>query len=446
MAFDRRFALGLAFRLIVALAGLIAFAAAVATPGLMVVRLVALLFAIIGTFSLWSYIQRTNREVARFIEAVRFGDMQARFARPEAGSGFEELGRALDEGMRTLRNERVRLSEASRFFEALVDDAPIALLTVDQEGRVETANKAARKLFNRHTGVSVADFDIYGGHLAGVLTDLAPGSRSTIILSSDLGPQRAIAHAATLARLGGTVRVISVQVIQEALNAVEVAAQSDLIRVLTHEIMNSITPVTSLARTAAQLIADADVNGDRTIADARVAAETVARRAEGLLHFVESYRAITRPPALHRKSFAAGPFADELIRLFEADFADTPVRIEVAVSPDGHLIDADPDLLAQAIINLLRNAAEAAIPHSDAPFVSLSIEGMRAGRTRLTIADNGPGIPDALRHDIFLPFFTTKKAGTGVGLSLVRQIILAHQGTIEAQSADDGANIFVVII
>lgn len=446
MGFDRRFAVGLALRLVLTLATLAAFAWSLATPGLGAVRIVAGLAAFAAAAALWRYVQRTNLEVARFIEAVRFGDVQARFARPEAGSGFERLGEALDSGIRALRDERARLSEASRYYEALIDDVPVALLTINAEGRVDLANKAARKLFNRHTGARPDDFEIYGRPLCRALTTLEPGQSETVILSSDIGPQRAILRGASLSRLGGMVRVIAVQVIQEALNSVEVAAQSDLIRVLTHEIMNSMTPVTSLARTAAGLIAEADRGGDPAVADARAAIETLARRADGVMHFVETYREITRPPRINRKRFAAAPFAAELQRLFEADGHWEDVALTIAVSPEDQMIDADPDMLAQVVINLLRNAADAATMNGDNPRVSLTIETMRSGRTRLLVADNGPGVPEDLRHDIFLPFFTTKKTGTGVGLSLARQVMLAHDGSIEIDGAAEGGALFRLIL
>jgi two-component system nitrogen regulation sensor histidine kinase NtrY len=442
MVFDRRFSLGLAVRLALAMAGLAGLAWSLLTPGLGAVRLVAALTALVAAIGLWHHVRRGNREVARFVEAVEFGDFQARFARPGADSGFDILGQALDRGIRKLRDERLRLMEASRFYEALADDAPAALLTIDPEGRIEPVNKAARKLFNRHAGVRPDDYAPYGRHFAATLTALEPGRSQTMLIETDIGPQRVLVRCASLTRLGGATRVIAVQVIQQALNAVEVAAQSDLIRVLTHEIMNSMTPVTSLARTAADLIAQADNGADPAIADARAAIETLARRADGVMHFVETYRTITRPPQVDRRLFAARPFANELARLFAADGDRRAVPLQVSVTPEHHRIDADPDLLAQVVINLLRNAADAAGEHGDAPLVALSIAALGAGRTRIEVADNGPGVPEALRHDIFLPFFTTKKTGSGIGLSLGRQVLLAHDGAIEIDQSTMGGALF----
>ena len=442
MGFDRHYALGLALRLVLVLACLAALAWSLLTPGLGAVRILCAASAAVSAMALWSHVRRANHEVARFVEAIQFGDLQARFARPGSDSGFDILGDALDRGIRKLRDDRVRLQEASRFYEALADDAPTALLTVDPEGRIEPVNKAARKLFNRHVGVRPDDYACYGGHFAATLGALEPGRSQTMLIETDIGPQRVLIRCGSLTRMGGATRVIAVQVIQQALNAVEVAAQSDLIRVLTHEIMNSMTPVTSLARTASDLMEQADDGANALIADARAAVDTLARRADGVMHFVETYRTITRPPQVDRRLFAARPFADELAKLFSADIDRSSIRLDVSVSPADHRIDADPDLLAQVVINLLRNAADAAECHRDNPEISFGITAISAGRTRIEVADNGPGVPEALRHDIFLPFFTTKKTGNGIGLSFGRQVLLAHDGSIEIDAAPSGGALF----
>src|SRR5205085_729800 len=364
----------------------------------------------------------------------------------QQGSGFGEMGEALEQGIRKLREERHRLSDANRFYEAVLDDAPTPLLTVDSEGRVELANKAARRLFVRHTGVRIEDFAEYGNAFAKWLREEGVGRPRLVPLMLDSVPQTAMVSTAAVHRLGGMVRVVSVQPIQGELNAVEIAAQSDLVRVLTHEIMNSMTPVTSLAQTAAGLIREADTAGDPLIADARAAVETLARRADGVMHFVESYRQISRVPEVRRRAFEAGPWARELEALFRASDASAGVELALSVMPDTLKIDADADLLCQVLINLLRNAAEAARGHSDKPLVSMSFAFTMGGRVQIEVADNGPGVPEALRQDVFLPFFTTKAKGTGVGLSLARQVVLAHRGSIALDESPSGGALFRILI
>src|SRR5690606_38921592 len=260
---------------------------------------------------LWQHVRRTNVELARFIDAVRFGDFSQGFAHRASGSGFSALGGVLDDALKRLRDEKHALIDANRVYEAVLDAAPTALLTVDQ-GKVELANKAARRLLVRHRGVRVEDFREYGEAFAQALEGGAVRRPRLVPLLSDGVPQTMLVSAAVVHRLGGLVRVVAVQPIQGELNAIEIAAQSDLIRVLTHEIMNSMTPVTSLAHSAAGLMRRVDKGGDADIADARAAVETLARRADGVMNFVESYRQISRAPEVRRREIDIPAWAGEL--------------------------------------------------------------------------------------------------------------------------------------
>lgn len=446
MAFRARFVAGLAWRAAVLLGTVFLFVASLTADGLAAARLLAAGLCIWAIAELWRFIQQTNFELARFIEAVRLGDLSQSFSHRAEGSGFAEVGNALDEGMRRLREERHRLSDANRFYEAVLDDAPTALLTVDSEGRVELANKAARRLLVRHQGVRIDDFRDYGDAFAKALADVSVGTPRLVPLMLDAVPQTAMVSAAAVHRLGGTVRVVAVQPIQGELNAVEIAAQSDLVRVLTHEIMNSMTPVTSLAQSAAALMAEADKGEDPLVGDARIAVETLARRADGVMHFVESYRQISRTPELRRRVFEVAPWARELEALFRASDMAAGVAFTLSVSPATLTMNADPDLMCQVLINLLRNAGEAAAGHSVAPAVSMSFAFVSGGRVQIEIADNGPGVPETLQQDVFLPFFTTKAKGTGVGLSLARQVVLAHRGSIVLGRSEAGGALFRILI
>jgi two-component system nitrogen regulation sensor histidine kinase NtrY len=441
-----RFVAGLLWRTVLLVAGVAVLILSLSASGLVAARVVAAAFCLWTIWGLWHHIQRTNLEIARFLEAIRLGDLSQSFSHRADGSGLTEIGDVLEAGIRALREERHRLVEAGRFCEAVLDDAPTALLTVDSEGRVELANKAARRLFTRHDGVRLADFAVYGDGFATALAARAAGRPRLVPLTLDSIPQSAMVSAAVVHRLGGLVRVFAVQPIQGELNAIEIAAQSDLIRVLTHEIMNSMTPVTSLAQTAAALMAEVDDGSSRDVSDARSAVETLARRADGVMHFVESYRQISRTPEVRRRLVDAGPWAREIEALFRASDAAAGVAFELSVSPEHVTLDADPDLLCQVLINLLRNAAEAARGHAPSPAVSLAFAQAPGGRLRIEVADNGPGIPPALRQDVFLPFFTTKAKGTGVGLSLARQIVLAHQGSIALAEAEGGGALFRILI
>lgn len=439
----RRFEVGLALRIAVLLIACIALAWAVARPGLYATSLLAGLITGAALAELWLFLRRTNLAIARFVEALGHGDLTQGFSGLGSGSGFDALGASLDGAIALLRRERAATEDRNRTLEALIDDVPSPLISIDADARVTLLNKAARRLLPG-VGVRLADLAAHGAGFAADVAAMKPGERRATRLEVGGAPTAALLSMAEVRPGRGTaMRILSIQPIQQELDRAELAAQTDLVRVLTHEIMNSMTPVTSLSATAASLIAAADKGDDPQISDARDAIETVARRAESVMHFVRTYRQLTRPPELRRRRVALAPLFAELKRLHNSDWPQMPLA--TSLTPAGLDIDADPDLLAQLLINLVRNAAEAAAGEEQ-PAVSLAATALKGGRIAIDVTDNGPGVPEALRQDIFLPFFSTKSEGTGVGLSLARQIALAHDGSLTCEPASPRGTRFRLLL
>ena len=442
MGFRRKFEFGLAWRTLVLVGALWLLSMSLNTADLRAGRLVALLIALAAIASLWSFIRRTNFIVSRFIESIRFEDYSQRFSDP-SGGGFDVLGDTLDAAMKALQARHMESSAEARFLSAVVDDSPSALITIDEDGRIELLNKAARQLFSRQHLQRVADLEVLGPELS-TAAKLPPGTRKITRLVLDGVPQKAIFASAQVARLDQPITIVSILPVQSELGALEVAAQADLVRVLTHEIMNSLTPVTSLARSGAEMVAAA-AKGGGDLSEAKTATETVARRAEGILRFVESYREFAQAPRVHRRTFKAKPWGEEILRLALTNAKEQEIEARVETQPDTLSLNADPELLAQAVLNLLRNAIRATAEVAK-PTLTLAMARERDGRFRIEVADNGPGIPADRREDVFLPFYTTYKGGSGVGLSFARQVALAHGGSIAALiSPDGGASIRIVI-
>ena len=437
-----RFEFGLAWRTLVLILAIWLLVKSFSMPDLRAAQLVAALLAFAVLATLWQFIRRTNFQVARFIESVRFEDYSQRFS-DRSGGGFDILGDALDAALKSLQARHVQASVEARYLSAIVDDSPSALLSVAEDGKIELLNKAARQLFARQSLTRREDLASLGPELAAA-AGLPPGTRKITRVMVDGTPHRAIFASAHVARLDGGVTILSILPVQSELGALEVAAQADLVRVLTHEIMNSLTPVTSLARSSADLVASAEEEGAE-LGDARIATETVARRAEGILRFVESYREFAQTPDVRRRSFAALPWAEELLRLALANAPERHAGAGLEVKPDTLKLNADPELLSQAILNLLRNAFRVTAEVAD-PVVVLAISRQAGGRYRIEVRDNGPGIAADRREDVFLPFYTTHKGGSGVGLSFARQVALAHGGSISADDAPEGGAAIVLVI
>ena len=439
-ALGRRFEVGLGLRIGMLLLAGAALAWAITRPGLYATTLLAGLVTGAVLAELWLFLRRTNMAVARFIEALTHGDFTQGFAGGGGGGGFDALGASLEAAITRLRDERSATQDENRYLAALVDDVPSPLLSVDEDGRVALLNKAARRLLGN--GARIGDLAVHGEAFAADVAAMKPGERRRTRMLVAGAPTAALLSMAEVRMpRRAALRIVAVQPIQQELDRAELAAQTDLVRVLTHEIMNSMTPVTSLSATAAALMAQADTGENAAITDARQAIETVARRSEGVMHFVRTYRQLTRPPELRRRRVVLAPLFAELARLFASDWPDLPLAVSTA--PAGLAVDADPDLLAQVLINLLRNAAEAV---DGVGTVALSAAALPGGRVAIDVTDDGPGIAEELRQDIFLPFFSTKKDGTGVGLSLARQIALAHDGALTCEAMDGGGTRFRLLL
>ena len=440
--FRHKFEFGLAWRTIALVLAIWLLSQALAAPDLRAGRIVAALIAFAALASLWQFIRRTNFQLARFIESVRFEDYSQRFS-DSSGGGFDVLGDALDAALKTLQARHVEAAVEARYLSAIVDDSPSALLALDDDGGVEMLNKAARQLFARQHITRREDLAALGPELSAAIK-LPAGTRKITRILIDGIPHRAIFASAQVARLDRGVTIFSILPVQSELGALEVAAQADLVRVLTHEIMNSLTPVTSLARSSAEMVAAAEAAGV-DLGDAKIATETVARRAEGILRFVESYREFAHAPEVRRSSFPARLWGEEIMRLALTNAGERPIDARLEVTPETMKLNADPELLAQAMLNLLRNAIRATL-EVEQPLIRMSIRRQAGGRYRIEIRDNGPGIPADRREDIFLPFYTTHRGGSGVGLSFARQVALAHGGSISADDSPEGGTSLIMII
>ncbi len=391
----------------------------------------------------------TNREVARFLEAVEFDDASQSFSDRGQGGSFRELGPALNRVMDQMRKTRGEREEQSHLLRSLVEHVPVALIGIYDGGGVRPLNSAARRLFSTRILQNRGDLNYYGDAFAQNILDLAPGATALVKMERGGAPLH-LKAAATQVIIGGVPqRLISLQNIESELNAQELAAWQALIRVLTHEMMNSLTPVSSLSATAHALVGEvqnempADAPYAAKLKDADEALDAVARRSEGLLHFVQSYRRLTKNLVPRIEHMPVRRVFSRIERLMGPDFADRGIAFSTVIEPETLEVSADAELLDQALINLIRNAVDVLKDRNERR-ITLSARLDHDGNTAIAVADNGPGVPAENRERIFVPFFTTKRQGTGVGLSLTRQIALVHGGSIDVADSDGGGATFTL--
>ena len=401
-------------------------------PAVTVAAALLLLYQIYG---LVHFVDRTNRDLARFLAAIRYADFSQTFVTGGLGSSFDELKTAFNEVLDSFRLARAEKEEQARYLQTVVQHIGVGLLVFDDGGRVSLINNAAKRLLGVPRLGDIADLDRVSPGLAAALKKLGPRGRDLVRLEEI---QLAL-HASVFRTEDREHTLVALQDIGPDLDEKETEAWQNLIRVLTHEIMNSITPIASLAATADGMLKEGDLDGE-TAEDIRTAVGTIQRRSEGLMQFVEAYRGLTRVPA---PSFEIVPVAGVFSRveqLLRPQFAESGIELHTEVDPPGLELTADPGQVEQVLINLLSNAREATEGGAGAR-VDLSAHLAR-GKVVVEVADNGPGIVEEALGKLFIPFFTTRQNGSGIGLSLCRQIMRLHRGSISVRSQPGVRTVF----
>lgn len=409
----------------------------------------AFLLAAIAAGALWALVRAaatSERSLARFLEALSFDDAMQTFSLAEREGLPAELTGAMTSVTNALRAGRARVEEEAHYRQALLTHMPVALIAVDGDGAVQLLNPAARRLFEEPI-VRTENFSRFGPEFATGLATLSPG-QSALIKMDRGGEALHLKVAATaVVRHGGRQTIFSFQNIAGELSAQELAAWQTVIRTMAHEVMNSLTPIASLSATAGEIVrglrdpAIDEAQRAAALDDVESALEAVARRTEGLMTFVQNHRRLTRRLTADPQRLSVARVLARLQRLLAADVAARGIAFRIDVEPANLEVSADADLLDQALINLLRNAMDAL---RDRPGAAIAVGAGRdgEGHTVLSVADNGPGISSADRERIFVPFFTTKRQGTGIGLTLVRQIAAVHGAGLTVSDTPGGGATF----
>lgn len=408
------------------------------------VTAVVLVAAALGQVAtLINFTAQWSREVTRLLDALSFDDTAVNCSALHGDSSFHELSLAIMRVLERLRAGRAEREAQSQYFHVLIAHVPIALVSIDQRGAVQLLNVSARRLFEGPC-TEVTQFSRYGEVFATGMEALNPESSAILPMERNSEVLQLKAAATELAIGGTRRRLISLQNIETELTAQELAAWQSVIRVMTHEVMNSLTPISSLATTARGLISDvrsrlaADDSNKDALADAGEALDILAQRSEGLLRFVQNHRRLAKSMVAKIESVPLRRVFARLQRLLTGELQGRDTELTLTVTPESLEMPVDAELLDQALLNLVRNSLEALRDKGGGGRIAVSAYRDVDSRVVITVADDGPGIPQSLRRKVFVPFFTTKRQGSGVGLTLVRQIVALHGGMVGISDTPGG--------
>jgi signal transduction histidine kinase len=407
------------------------------------------LLAVALLIELVRYVESVNRELAEFISFVAHDDFAVSLPLGRKGRVFRQLESAYQLLAGKFRNLNLQRAANHQYLEALVEHVNIALVCLDGQGEVTLMNREAKALFRTPHLANLKAFGRIDPQLPGTIEELVAGGRALIsVRNADEMLQLAL-FATEFELLGERYKLISFQNIRDELEQREIDFSQKLIKVLTHEIMNSVTPIISLTKLIRDRLVD-EKTGELTMNLSSEEQHDLARslasihsRGSGLLKFVQAYGALTNLPRPAFTDVDVAPLLDRVHALMAPALEAEGVVLQVQAVGANMTVRADPQQIEQVLINLLKNAAEA-LAGREGGLVTLRAARDDHGKVLIHVIDNGPGIDAAHLDDIFLPFFTTKRSGSGVGLSVSRQIMALNKGLLSVKTAPGAGSDFTL--
>lgn len=428
-------------RLILLLATVFLFTSLYYTESYFFTKFLVFALICIEVYYLYHFLEKSNREIIHFLESIHYDDFTNTYPERNSGSSRDLLYHEFNEILKKFREIRADKEAQHQYLRTIVQHIGIGIITFDNDGEVQIINNAAKKLLGIKLIKNIRQIGKDHPALTESILDLKTGGRDLIKISKNDDEVQLAVYAIELSLRGKAFKLISIQNIQSELEEKEMEAWQNLIRVLTHEIMNSVTPISSLAATVETDLSEFLENGtninqieDETIEDFYLAVKTIHNRSESLIKFVSDFRNMTRIKLPSLEKTSVDEIFSHVLMLLKQEIETNDIQINLSVKPD-LTINIDKEQIEQVIINVVKNAVQAlAAGEKENKILTITAMPAPSGGAFITIADNGTGIEEEALKKIFIPFFTTKKNGSGIGLSLSKQIMRNHGGNISAKS------------
>ena len=401
----------------------------------------AILWILQIIYLIW-YLQKVNRDIIKFVTALKYDDVSINFQRRnKVDKAFRNLYDELNHIIKEISVVRLDKESEHQYFQNTIKHIGIGILAFDEKGKVEICNDAALSLLNRHSLNNISDTNKTQEGLSNTLINLKPGNTKLIKLNINNEIIQLSVKAAKFIIKSREIKLLSLQNIKSEIDKSEVEAWQKLIRVLTHEIMNSVSPIKLLSGSLIEMFENEgkvktlnDLDNP-TIENSVLGLKTIRKRSIGLSNFVETYKSLTQIPKPKFTELEILSLFQHLNTLLNNDLNKNSVQFEMECIPRDITINADEKLIEQVLINLIKNSMEA-LQHTKNSQIKLVAELVN-DQVQIKISDNGPGMNPEIIENIFIPFFTTKEKGSGIGLSLFRQIMHSHGGNISVKSELD---------
>ncbi len=405
-----------------------------------IVFLFALILVVAQVYSLIIFINSTNRKIAYFFDAIKNEDFTLRFPEKVSIKSFKELNRSLNRVNGLIQEVHLQLQIRERYYQEIIKQAKIGIMTYNEKGHILFANPTLERILNYHPLNHIKQLRQINENLYEVFASFRPFERKLFQLTNEREQIQLALKSTAMVLDEKPLLLVVVQDIKEELDEKETDSWIRLIRVLTHEIMNTITPITSISESILKYYHTREgkvveqLDKEKILSASR-GLEVIQKQGNDLMDFVQSYRSFLNVPKPDKKIVNAKELLDKVKVLMARD-SESTIQILWNCEPEDLELFIDEKQLTQILINLVKNAIQS-LGNSENGLVTINAAVDGNGRKYIEVKDNGPGIPEQLADEIFVPFFTTKDGGTGIGLSLSRQIMQQHGGSLKMFSIPD---------
>ena len=409
--------------------------------------LIAIPVIIYQVIEFYRFQQKAHQELDQFVESVHYRDFSRYFDVKHAPVELQPLRKGFNEINTTFKVISKEKETQYQYLQKILELVDTGILSYEEKsGNVVWMNESLKKMLQLpylktiHS-LSKRDDELYKDVLA-----LNPGDNKIATAHLEKSSFKILLSATAFQTDGKLYKLIAFQNVNEALDETESKAWQKLLSVLTHEIMNSVAPISSLADTLKNRLQQSvtTLNNDSgSVDDLEIGIETIKRRSEGLLKFAETYRNLNKITTLNLKKVYVRDIFENLLRLMQPTIEQKNIELETILKETDLVLEADTNLIEQVLINLVVNAIEA-VKDKKNPKILLTAYLTNNRKTIIKVADNGNGMPAELLDKIFIPFFSTKKSGSGIGLSLCKQIMMLHKGNMQVHSVEGEGTAFLL--